>query len=120
MRRRIFTLASAVSLVLWIAWLILNFYVTRRNHSDPDHSWYYLGVVPVPRRFLWLVRYSLLIWCVLGVLPAYNLIVGAYRRWRSRRLRPGFCVGCHYNLTDNTSGVCPECRSKFAGGELKA
>jgi hypothetical protein len=27
-------------------------------------------------------------------------------RWRSK---PGHCPTCHYNLTGNTSGICPEC-----------
>ncbi|HEY3243573.1 MAG TPA: hypothetical protein VGM03_09500 [Phycisphaerae bacterium] len=30
--------------------------------------------------------------------------------WRRSRLpQPGFCARCGYNLTGNTSGVCPEC-----------
>jgi hypothetical protein len=28
---------------------------------------------------------------------------------RSRRIRPGCCPRCGYNLTGNTSGVCSEC-----------
>jgi hypothetical protein len=40
-------------------------------------------------------------------------------RWfaRQRRLRAereGGCVHCHYNLTGNVSGVCPECGSAIA------
>ena len=30
-------------------------------------------------------------------------------RWWKRRVRPGYCVGCGYDLTGNVSGVCPEC-----------
>ena len=33
--------------------------------------------------------------------------IGALRRWRRRR--EGRCVTCGYNLTSNTTGVCPEC-----------
>jgi predicted amidophosphoribosyltransferase len=32
------------------------------------------------------------------------------RRWQKRfRLRHGLCVTCGYDLTANTSGICPEC-----------
>jgi len=30
---------------------------------------------------------------------------------RSRRIPPGYCQACGYNLTGNVSGVCPECGS---------
>lgn len=30
-----------------------------------------------------------------------------------RRPRRGFCPECSYNLTGNTSGVCPECGTRF-------
>jgi hypothetical protein len=29
--------------------------------------------------------------------------------WRDRRIPLGHCRGCRYDLTGNTSGVCPEC-----------
>lgn len=29
--------------------------------------------------------------------------------YRDRRIPPGHCQTCRYNLTGNTSGVCPEC-----------
>jgi hypothetical protein len=33
--------------------------------------------------------------------------------WRDRRrIRPGCCRKCGYNLTGNVSGVCPECGEK--------
>ena len=34
--------------------------------------------------------------------------VTSRKRW-SRRVRTGMCSICHYNLTGNTSGTCPEC-----------
>jgi len=115
MIRRLFTLAAAMSLWLWIGWFILNLGIVRRNEFDADHSWYYWGIVPIRQRFLWLVRYGILIWCALGVLPACSLIVIEYRRWISRRFRPlGFCVKCRYDLTGNTSGACPECGTAVA------
>ena len=33
---------------------------------------------------------------------------------KARRVRPGICSICGYNLTANTSGVCPECGTKIA------
>ena len=29
--------------------------------------------------------------------------------WRDRRTPPGHCQRCRYDLTGNTSGICPEC-----------
>jgi hypothetical protein len=34
----------------------------------------------------------------------------AYLFWRDRRrIPPGHCRECGYNLTGNVSGICPEC-----------
>jgi hypothetical protein len=33
----------------------------------------------------------------------------AYLFWRDRRYPRGHCQTCGYDLTGNTSGVCPEC-----------
>lgn len=33
----------------------------------------------------------------------------AFLWWRDRRVPPGHCLQCGYDLTGNTSGVCPEC-----------
>ncbi|MBN1343423.1 MAG: hypothetical protein JXQ73_12120 [Phycisphaerae bacterium] len=40
---------------------------------------------------------------LLGAIPA------AYLWHRDRRIPPGHCQHCGYNLTANTSGLCPEC-----------
>ena len=32
--------------------------------------------------------------------------------YRDRRIPPGHCRNCGYNLTGNVSGVCPECGEK--------
>ena len=40
-----------------------------------------------------------------SVLPA----LAAWRLWRARRSSSGACGFCGYDLTGNTSGVCPEC-----------
>jgi hypothetical protein len=33
----------------------------------------------------------------------------AFLFWRDRRIPPGHCQSCGYNLRGNVSGVCPEC-----------
>jgi hypothetical protein len=43
--------------------------------------------------------------------PFFALIRGPYRRYRRRK--KGLCLECGYNLTGNTSGVCPECGTKL-------
>ncbi len=39
--------------------------------------------------------------------PSLGIVRGPVRRWRRRKRN--LCVHCGYNLTGNTSGVCPEC-----------
>jgi hypothetical protein len=36
----------------------------------------------------------------------------AFLFWRDRRIL-GYCQKCDYNLTGNTSGICPECGEKI-------
>jgi len=50
----------------------------------------------------------------IGLLLALAII--GVRRVRRRR-PPGSCGKCAYDLTGNTSGVCPECGSSVAGGK---
>lgn len=45
------------------------------------------------------------------ILPLMN--IGRKQGKRDRRAQMGLCIYCGYNLSGNTSGVCPEC-----GGEL--
>jgi hypothetical protein len=42
-------------------------------------------------------------------LPALTAVKFWRARARRRREAEGLCSGCGYNLTGNTSGVCPEC-----------
>lgn len=56
------------------------------------------------------IRLSIEIILAALLLPAFYLF---YRD--RRRIRPGFCLRCGYNLTGNTSGVCSECGEKIAG-----
>lgn len=34
-----------------------------------------------------------------------------------RRREPGCCYKCHYDLTGNVSGTCPECGTNITGQE---
>ena len=43
-----------------------------------------------------------------AVVSIVSLITGIVRFVRTPRIKPGHCQ-CGYNLTGNTSGVCPEC-----------
>jgi len=49
-------------------------------------------------------------WYYFSALFAIYPTIYFLRRWRTRRrIPPGHCPKCSYNLTGNTSGVCPEC-----------
>ena len=56
---------------------------------------------------LWLVAVGALAY------PFFTLIRTSLKR--RRRGRDGLCLNCGYNLTGNTSGVCPECATKVGG-----
>ena len=45
--------------------------------------------------------------CLFGIYPTVAFIRGPLRR--RLRLKRGLCLNCGYNLTGNTSGICPEC-----------
>jgi len=51
------------------------------------------------------------IWLSHWLLLATTVMPTALLFWldRRRRIPPGHCQRCSYNLTGNTSGVCPEC-----------
>ncbi|HEV2688413.1 MAG TPA: hypothetical protein VGV35_07655, partial [Bryobacteraceae bacterium] len=51
---------------------------------------------------------------VTAIAPAFWLREDLSRR---RRLRIGLCQSCGYNLTGNTSGVCPECGTAIGKAE---
>ncbi len=42
-------------------------------------------------------------------LPFLSTVVLTVLVWRRRRLLPGLCENCAYDLTGNESGICPEC-----------
>ena len=53
---------------------------------------------------------------VTGFYPTIAFIRGPMLRRRHRRKR-GLCERCAYDLTSNTSGVCPECGTQIRVGE---
>ena len=69
------------------------------------------------RRLLWYyysqdvrhTRFRLLLspWLLVALLAAYPMVYLV--RVIRGRIPPGHCAKCSYNLTGNTSGVCPEC-----------
>ena len=44
-----------------------------------------------------------------AALPAYRVARRLRRFLRRRRIKPGHCTTCGYDLTGNTTGRCPEC-----------
>ena len=61
-----------------------------------------LGTRTWPSRHLGLEAY-------VALPPLVALLARLFIPQGERRIPPGFCQTCEYNLTDNVSGVCPEC-----------
>lgn len=58
----------------------------------------------IPMEVVW----PLVIWDAIFVLPPLLILARLiFSGWPTRG--PGLCVSCGYDLTGNTSGVCPEC-----------
>ena len=58
-------------------------------------------------------------WVMPSIVSVYPLIVAASVVMKHRaRLRAGCCRTCSYNLTGNTSGVCPECGTPVANAPI--
>jgi hypothetical protein len=49
---------------------------------------------------------------VMGIVGLWNMQTDRYF-WKMYDHDPGFCGRCGYDLTGNTSGVCPECGWKL-------
>jgi hypothetical protein len=52
------------------------------------------------------------LWFPLGL----SLLVALVAWWSHRHRPQHACIKCEYDLTGNTSGVCPECGHRFALG----
>lgn len=83
-----------------------------------------IGIVEIRRQW-WLTsqgaRLSRVIivkpWTVIlicGILPYLWLRQRSHQWLQDRRARFGRCANCGYDLTANTSGVCPECGTSVA------
>ena len=115
LRRRLFTLASAVSLLLCVATVVLwvsdvrgQFYVGRGVvlFGNGVFNFWHLSFGPIGSPFAdWKYEVSFAWFAgAFAVLP----LIWVPLRWRYRR-RSGCCPQCGYDLTANTSGTCPEC-----------
>jgi predicted amidophosphoribosyltransferase len=71
--------------------------------------------MPRRRRFNQATALSTLL-CLLRIplLTALLPLLWSAMQFRLRRPPPGLCTDCGYNLTANTSGVCPECGSAIS------
>jgi hypothetical protein len=84
----------------WIAGFGYDDY--RYRYAQGSMSFGNLGTAH--ERTLWAPLWTLI--AAFAILPL--IVVGRF--WRHfRRYRPGLCPKCRYNLTGNTSGICPEC-----------
>jgi hypothetical protein len=51
----------------------------------------------------------LLIALMLGAANCYSTMRLRRKKRELKNPQVGFCKKCHYNLTGNTTGICPEC-----------
>lgn len=102
MRRRLFTVLSAVAFVLCAAAAVLwvsTLQITFENPAMPDPGFYLVGSIP------WLG------WLSVGLLIAALGFLAAQVRNTARikrRLRDGLCIFCGYDLR-MSADRCPEC-----------
>jgi hypothetical protein len=80
--------------------------VYRPSPAPPPQS--SIFAVSIAHWFAWII--STTPWIALGFL-----------RWRRKsRTRSGECQQCNYNLTGNTSGICPECGTAISTGAIQS
>jgi len=112
MRRPLFTIFSALSLLACLVLIAHSIYVRWRMHSilaSIQHRYAGQGFIHDSYfTYSWGPAFAAI--CATAVLPL--LWCGAFLSSRMRRRRSpedGACGNCGYNLTGNVSGVCPEC-----------
>lgn len=93
-------------------------------HYNPGYqnTLYWVGPAPLNASTLWMpelerdamktLRSCIVpLWTLLTLFSLVTIIVG----WRElRKIPPGHCPVCRYDLTGNTSGICPECGTPIA------
>lgn len=119
------SLLSGIAYVDFVSWPL-------SANGAPDHGWQFGAARrPVGKPVNWAGRFGLTwpdyfrlrasaassrsnvfvalpLWCLM--LPTTIVAVLLMRAGR-RRSPPGCCPACRYDLTANTSGICPECGS---------
>jgi hypothetical protein len=92
-----------------------GFYIEPR--STPRNGWASLGICLPSHTFRpgAVEFYCLPLW-----LPFLIVVIPAAFLWHHdrRRIQPGHCPACNYNLTGNTSGICPECGTATPSGAI--
>ena len=128
MRGRLFTVASVLSLllcvatvVLWVRSYLAPYYGPISRGADGSYTAWVSAYGRFGRGFAaqneltgkWLVSGAytgtdyIQLFTILAILPFLHFLTWAIKREAARR--KGTCLTCGYNLTGNTSGVCPEC-----------
>jgi hypothetical protein len=127
-RRRLFTIASAISLLLCAATAILclSSYFVGAGSTPPgprfrivrvDEGDDYLVLLPgrLERQFYtpyapkWYFEGSMSLYIPPLIFLVIGLVLTAAGKYLPPRFPVGSCRHCGYNLTGNTSGICPEC-----------
>ena len=126
MCRRLFAMASAVSLLLCAATIAAHwaeFRITWGHFSvSSRHGFYWIESDEVFDRFPLFQDRWLDLATLFGFLWMLLMLGWALaRRAAEDRIRTGYCPICSYSLRGNTSGICPECGTPVAGkAEAKA
>jgi hypothetical protein len=125
MRRKLFIVVSLLSLLLCVATVVLWIYLSREAtlRIGSLALWLYDGIdgpteviVGLPDHPSYYTLHLLHILVVSIVVFSLTAMVSVLRWFRRARLiRSGGCSACGYDLTGNTSGVCPECGTAVAG-----
>ncbi len=123
MKRRLFVLASLAS--GWLLYMSVTSWIAGISYWREAEA---LGRVPTigpndlvflaiklnkelaTRQILWAVCFSAA--TLASLIITYYLWAGLHK---SKLAADGLCPRCSYNLTGNTSGVCPECGTAVAG-----
>ena len=111
-RRWIFNIAAIVSMLLCAAMVRTYIFLS----AQPDFDWLIfdrkLAIYRAATRseVRWMKQSPLLMAGAVAVLPlTWTFVKGRHWIVQRKRMRTDSCPACGYNLTGNTSGVCPEC-----------